>query len=135
MTIREAGEKLEQFFLEVIRERRHDTAGTILKGILFLASRIYHRAVLFRLWLYDNRVIRNRAIGCLVVSIGNVTCGGTGKTPVVEVFARSLSAAMVHMVSGKKMPALYSCRCWPDFCAPPRGGDLWLPSSWKWERC
>ena len=91
MTIREAGEKLEQFFLEVIREHRHDLAGTIMKGFLFIASRIYQRAVLFRLWLYDNRVIRNRAIGCLVVSIGNVTCGGTGKTPVVEVFARSLS--------------------------------------------
>ena len=91
MTIREAGERLEQFFLEVIREKRHDAAGTFLKAILFLASRIYLRAVLFRLWMYENRVIRNRAIGCLVVSIGNVTCGGTGKTPVVEVFARSLS--------------------------------------------
>lgn len=91
MTIREAGEKLEQFFLEVIRERRHDAAGTFLKAVLFAASRIYRRAVMFRLWMYDNRVIRNRAIGCLVVSIGNVTCGGTGKTPVVEVFARSLS--------------------------------------------
>ena len=91
MTIREAGERLEQFFLEVIREKRHDAAGSILKAILFLASRIYRRAVMFRLWMYDNRVIRNRAIGCLVVSIGNVTCGGTGKTPVVEVFARSLS--------------------------------------------
>jgi len=91
MTIREAGERLEQFFLEVIREKRHDAAGTFLKAILFLASRIYQRAVLFRLWMYENRVIRNRAIGCLVVSIGNVTCGGTGKTPVVEVFARSLS--------------------------------------------
>ena len=91
MTIREVGEKFEQFFLEVIRERRHDSIGTLLKGILFFASRFYRRAVQFRLWMYDNRVIRNRAIGCLVVSIGNVTCGGTGKTPVVEVFARTLS--------------------------------------------
>ena len=91
MTIREIGEKLEQFFLEVIRERRHDPIGTFLKGILFIASRFYRRAVQFRLWMYDNRIIRNRAIGCLVVSIGNVTCGGTGKTPVVEVFARTLS--------------------------------------------
>ena len=91
MTIREIGEQLEQFFLEVIRERRHDMVGTFLKAVLFTASRFYRRAVMFRLWMYDNRVIRNRAIGCLVVSIGNVTCGGTGKTPVVEVFARTLS--------------------------------------------
>ena len=41
--------------------------------------------------MYDKRVIRNHALGCLVVSIGNLSCGGTGKTPVVEVFARTLS--------------------------------------------
>src|SRR4029077_15048393 len=29
-------------------------------------------------------------LGCLVVSIGNLTVGGTGKTPVVEKFARAL---------------------------------------------
>jgi len=91
MTLREIGEKFEQFFLEVIRERRHDPVGTFLKAVLFIASRFYLRAVQFRMWVYDNRIIRNRAIGCLVVSIGNVTCGGTGKTPVVEVFARTLS--------------------------------------------
>ncbi|MBO7146265.1 MAG: tetraacyldisaccharide 4'-kinase [Lentisphaeria bacterium] len=91
MTLREAGERFEQFFIEVIRERRHDSLSMYLKGILFVASRFYRRAVQFRLWMYNNRVIRNRAIGCLVVSIGNVTCGGTGKTPVVEVFARTLS--------------------------------------------
>lgn len=91
MTLREVGEKLEQYFIEVIRERRHDWIGTALKGLLFIGSRFYRRAIQFRLWMYDNRVIRNRAIGCLVVSIGNLSCGGTGKTPVVEVFARSLS--------------------------------------------
>ncbi|QSH42596.1 tetraacyldisaccharide 4'-kinase [Lentisphaerota bacterium] len=58
--------------------------------ILFIASRFYRMAVQFRIWLYDKRVVRNRAIGCLVVSIGNLSCGGTGKTPVVEVFAKSL---------------------------------------------
>ncbi len=42
--------------------------------------------------MYDKRVIRNHALGCLVVSIGNLSCGGTGKTPVVEVFARTLSS-------------------------------------------
>lgn len=59
--------------------------------LLFVGSRFYRTVVQFRLWLYDKRVIRNHAIGCLVVSIGNLSCGGTGKTPVVEVFAKILS--------------------------------------------
>jgi len=33
---------------------------------------------------------RPRALGCLVISVGNLTVGGTGKTPVVEKFAREL---------------------------------------------
>ena len=91
MTIREVGEHIEQYFIEIIREQRHGTLDMLVNGLLFLFSRVYRRLVLFRLWLYNNRVIRNRAIGCLVISIGNLTCGGTGKTPVVEIFAKTLS--------------------------------------------
>ncbi|MBO5923115.1 MAG: tetraacyldisaccharide 4'-kinase, partial [Lentisphaeria bacterium] len=60
-------------------------------AFLFVASRFYRMAVQFRLWLYDKRFIRNHALGCQVVKIGNISCGGTGKTPVVEVFAKSLT--------------------------------------------
>ena len=91
MTIREIGEHIEQYFIETIRNRRRGPFDVLFTGILFLISRVYRRIVLFRLWLYDNRVIRNRAIGCLVISIGNLTCGGTGKTPVVEIFAKTLN--------------------------------------------
>ncbi len=91
MTLREIGEHIEQYFIEIIRERRKAPFDSFVKGILFVASRFYLRAINTRIWLYDNRVIRYRAIGCLVVSIGNLTCGGTGKTPIVEIFARTLS--------------------------------------------
>ena len=91
MTLREIGEHIEQYFIEIIRERRKAPFDSFVKGLLFVASRFYLRAINTRIWLYDNRVIRYRAIGCLVVSIGNLTCGGTGKTPIVEIFARTLS--------------------------------------------
>ena len=91
MTLHEIGENLEQYFIEIIQEKRRGSFDRVTYGFLFLASRFYRRAVQFRLWLYENRVIRNHSIGCLVVSIGNLTCGGTGKTPVVEIFAKTLS--------------------------------------------
>lgn len=91
MTIRELGEHIEQYFLDLLKEKRHRPVDTMITGLLFLASRVYRNLVQLRLWMYANRVIRNRAIGCLVVSIGNLTCGGTGKTPVVEIFAKTLS--------------------------------------------
>ena len=91
MTKRELSELLEQYFLEIIDERRYSRADLVTRGFLFAFSRVYRRAVQFRHWIYDKRIFRNKALGCLVVSIGNLTCGGTGKTPVVEVFAKILS--------------------------------------------
>lgn len=84
-------ERLEQYFLELILEKRRRPIDIGIMMVLFVASRFYRLVVQFRLWMYDKRIIRNRAIGCLVVSIGNLSCGGTGKTPVVEVFAKTLS--------------------------------------------
>ena len=85
-------EYLEQYFLELISGRRKAWYDKALIQFLFVASRFYRMAIQFRNWMYDKRVIRHHALGCFVVSIGNVSCGGTGKTPVVEVFARTLSA-------------------------------------------
>jgi tetraacyldisaccharide 4'-kinase len=91
MTKREISEFIEQYFLEIMDERRYSRADLLTRGLLFTLSRVYRRAVQFRHWVYDKRIFRNKALGCLVVSIGNLTCGGTGKTPVVEVFAKTLS--------------------------------------------
>ena len=91
MNFRTIIEFLQQYFIELIQEKRDSKIDRLLKGVLFLLSRVYRRAVQFRIWLYDKRILRPRSLGCLVVSIGNLTCGGTGKTPVVEKFARTLA--------------------------------------------
>ena len=85
-------EDLEPYFLDLMAGRRHKPFDQFRTALLFVASRFYRMGIQFRNWMYDKRVIRHHALGCLVVSIGNLSCGGTGKTPVVEVFARTLSA-------------------------------------------
>jgi len=83
-------ENLEQFAIDVILERRGGPRAALLRSLLYGLSLIYERIVQLRLWLYRKRVFRERALGCLVISIGNLTVGGTGKTPIVEKFARAL---------------------------------------------
>jgi tetraacyldisaccharide 4'-kinase len=83
-------ENVEQFAIDVILNRRQGARATLLRGLLYALSFMYERIVQFRLFLYRHRILRERTLGCLVVSIGNLTVGGTGKTPIVEKFARAL---------------------------------------------
>jgi tetraacyldisaccharide 4'-kinase len=85
-------ENLEQFGIDVVLERRHGMRASILRAILHGLSFIYERLVQLRLYFYRKRILRERALGCLVISVGNLTVGGTGKTPIVEKFARALQA-------------------------------------------
>lgn len=88
--MRETLEKFEQFTIDVILDKRSGVRAGAFKVFLASLSKLYGSAVDSRLWLYRNRILRERNLGCLVISIGNLTVGGTGKTPIVEKFARSL---------------------------------------------
>src|SRR3954451_12709240 len=85
-------ERLEQFAIDVILGRRSGARATLLRSFLYAVSLLYERIVQLRLYLYRRRILRERTLGCLVISIGNLTVGGTGKTPIVEKFARALQS-------------------------------------------
>lgn len=85
-------EQLESYLLEVIEGRRHGKRAALLRLWLSQLSRIFEAVVQMRLRLYQWGILRPHTLGCQVLSVGNLTVGGTGKTPVVEVFARSLQA-------------------------------------------
>ena len=83
-------ESVETFVLEVIFEERKGTVAEIARGSLFLLSKVFTVLVKARRFLYNVRILRDSTLGVQVIAIGNLTVGGTGKTPVVEKFAREL---------------------------------------------
>lgn len=87
---RTSSERLEVYFLAVIGSRLHGVLPSLLRFTLKSLSRLYSTIMNVRLMLFEHRIIRAKTLGCQVISIGNLTVGGTGKTPVVEVFAREL---------------------------------------------
>src|SRR5438874_3668259 len=121
-------EQLEEFGIDVVLGRRHGVRASVLRGILYALSFVYDRLVQLRLYFYRKRVFRERALGCLVISIGNLTVGGTGKTPIVEKFARALRAGgrRVAILSRgyKSVPRRSQKRSWNPFAKkspePPR---------------
>lgn len=84
-------ESIEQLAIDVIMERRGGKRATFLRGLLYQVSRVYCKVVKTRLFLYRSHFFRQHLLGCPVISIGNLTMGGTGKTPIVEKLARELT--------------------------------------------
>jgi len=88
--LRAWSESIETFVLEVILEERRGTLAGFVRAFLYGCSKIFQVAVKARHFLYDFRLLRDSTLGVQVIAIGNLTVGGTGKTPVVEKFAREL---------------------------------------------
>jgi len=91
-TLRAWTEAVETFVLQVILEERRDKAAVVARFLLFLLSKVFLVLVKLRRFLYDVRLLRDSTLGVQVIAVGNLTVGGTGKTPVVEKFARELQS-------------------------------------------
>ena len=76
---------------EVIFGRAKGFRAAMMRMILRGASWLFRLVVLARLYLFHSSIARQARLGMLVVSVGNITVGGTGKTPVVELLARTLT--------------------------------------------
>lgn len=85
-----SNEHLEQKLLRVISKEIRGRRAACLRGVLKILSWLFGALVQLRLLLFKHRIMRASTLGCQVISVGNVTVGGTGKTPIVETFARSL---------------------------------------------
>jgi tetraacyldisaccharide 4'-kinase len=91
---------VEIFATDVLYDRRKTPATRIAAALLLPLSLLFLQIVRLRRFLYDRRVLASNVLGCPVIVVGNLTLGGTGKTPVVEKIARELHE------SGRKVAIL-----------------------------
>ncbi len=83
--------RFENYWKAVVAGERNDRTARATRGALSAAAALYGMVVRLRASLYKRGILRRFWPGCLVISVGNITVGGTGKTPVVETFARALT--------------------------------------------
>jgi tetraacyldisaccharide 4'-kinase len=83
-------QKLRSLYLSIIREERKGTFPSLVLLLLSPPSYLYHALLRFRELLYRYGMLRSVKLPVPVISVGNITVGGTGKTPFLEFLAKFL---------------------------------------------
>ena len=79
---------MRQFYLSVISGQKRGPLASSLRGVLWLGTFVYAALHGSRSLFYRMGLFRSVRFPCPVVSVGNITAGGTGKTPFVEFLAK-----------------------------------------------
>lgn len=78
---------LRGYFYSLATDKEKGLIAGVLRIFLLILSCIYGLTVRFLISFHSLRACR---LSCKVISVGNITLGGTGKTPLVEFIARYL---------------------------------------------
>ena len=87
-------------FRDLVSGRQRGALAAMLRAALAAAEVPYTWAVRWRNRRYDQRKAAVSRVGVPVISVGNLTLGGTGKTPMVEWIVRR------YLARGKKVGIL-----------------------------
>ena len=80
-------------------DKRNGMMVAPLKFILYLISLCYGIAIFLRALLYKAGIFKSVKVPMKVISVGNLTLGGTGKTPFVICLSRMLNDQLKKRVS------------------------------------
>lgn len=84
-------DNFQTYFIDLVHRKEVDgICMHIIMGILYAFSRIYVQLVNFKLMGYRLGWFSRESMDCFVISLGNVTVGGTGKTPTAQRLASDI---------------------------------------------
>ncbi len=78
------GAAIIQYIFHIAHAPKRPWYAFILLGLLRGLSYIYGFGARVNLWMYEAGILSRRKLDCCVISIGNITVGGTGKTPTAQ---------------------------------------------------
>ena len=84
-------ENLRTYFIDIIHSKEvHGISMHLIMAVLYIFSLIYEQLVNIKLLGYKLGISGKEKLNCYVISLGNITVGGTGKTPTAQRLARDI---------------------------------------------
>ena len=81
----------QTYFIDLVHSKEVDGLFPhLIMGILYIFSLIYGLLVNIKLAGYKYGIFQKQKLDCFVISLGNVTVGGTGKTPTAQRLASDI---------------------------------------------
>lgn len=84
------GDAVTQYLMQLSHGEDSGFLDYLVLAILRCFSVLYEVIVRLNLSLYTNKLLPQTKLDCCVISIGNITVGGTGKTPTAQMVAQMI---------------------------------------------
>ena len=91
---------VKEYYLSILSGQQRGFIAAIIKSTLSAFTLPYLTVLNTRKALYRNGIVKSTRLSVKVISVGNITTGGTGKTPLVEFSVKYLG------VIGRKVAVL-----------------------------
>lgn len=90
------------YIIEIMKGQKRGLISYLLIPLLFFISMFWKLAISLKNWGYSLNVFKQKKMKPYVVSIGNITAGGTGKTPLTIFLANQLTDPFAVIARGYK---------------------------------
>lgn len=90
---------MRAFFYSLMTDKRKGKLLEPFKWLLYALSLVYGASLILRKLLYKFEIFKSEKVPLKVISVGNITLGGTGKTPLVIILARIMKDTLKREVA------------------------------------
>jgi len=89
---------MKRFLYLVATDQINSAIISIVKLLLWVLSCVYRFLTALHRFFYSTGILKTYRLPCPVISIGNLTVGGTGKTPLIEYLVEVLQNRKIQIV-------------------------------------